>query len=71
MRLAYASEAESKVDRINRKSHKLEAQLGDDGEKPKWMRWRTFDRICAQLEAADQAWGAEVLARFGPALSRT
>lgn len=69
MRLAYASEAESKVDRINRKSHRLEAQLGDNGEKPKWMRWRTFDQICAQLEAADQAWGAQVFARFG-ALAR-
>jgi hypothetical protein len=45
MQLAYASEAESTADRINRRSHKLEAKL-DDGRKPKWMRWRTFDRIC-------------------------
>jgi hypothetical protein len=66
MRLAYASEAESRVDRINRKSQKLEAKLGDSGEKPKWMRWRTFDRICERLDAADQAWGAEAFARFGP-----
>ena len=34
MRLAYASEAESRVVRINRKSHKLESKLGEDGEKP-------------------------------------
>lgn len=66
MRLGYSSEAESVVDRINRKSHKLEAKLGEDGEKPKWMRWRTFDRICQQLEAADQAWGAQVLTRLAP-----
>ena len=62
MRLAYASEAESVVDRINRKLHKLQAKLAQDGEKPKWMRWRTFDRLCAQLDAADQAWGLMVLA---------
>jgi hypothetical protein len=69
MRLAYASEAESVVDRINRKSQKLEAKLGDNGEKPKWMRWRTFDRICERLEAADQAWGAELVTRFGAILA--
>ena len=51
MRLGYASEAESRIDQ--------------DEEKPKWMRWRTFDRICAQLDATDRAWGLMVLARFG------
>ena len=68
MRLGYASEAESTIDRVNRKFHKLQAMLGEDGEKPKWMRWRTFDRICAQLESADQAWGAELAVRLGPLL---
>ena len=33
MRLAYASETESVVYRITRKSHKLEAMLGEDCEK--------------------------------------
>ena len=56
-RLAYASEAESVVDRINRKSRKLDVKLAEDGEKPKWMRWRTFERICEKLDAADQAGG--------------
>ena len=65
MRLGYASEAESRIDRINRKFHKLQARLGEDGGKPRWMRWRTFDRISAQLGAADQAWGSLVLARLG------
>jgi hypothetical protein len=32
MRLGYASEAESRVDRINRKLHKLEAKLGEEGQ---------------------------------------
>jgi hypothetical protein len=66
MRLAYASEAESRADRINRRSQKLQSKLGENGEKPKGMRWQTFDRICAQLDTLDQAWGAAALARFGP-----
>ena len=66
MRLGYASETESVVDRINRKLHKLQAKLGADGAKPNWMRWRTFDRICQQLDAADHDWGLMVLARLGP-----
>ena len=69
MRLGYASEAESRIDRMNRKLHKLQAKLGEDGEKPKWMRWRTFDRICEQLDAADQAWGVELVARLGSLLA--
>jgi len=32
------------------------------------MRWRTYDRICAQLDGADQAWGMVALARFAPLL---
>jgi hypothetical protein len=69
MRLGYASEAESAVDRINRKLHRLEARLGENGQKPKWMRLSTFDQLLEQLSAADAAWGAEVFARFG-ALAR-
>ena len=64
MRLAYASEAESRADRINRKLHKLEAKLGEDEEKPKRMRWSTFNRICEELEAADQTWGFMMLERL-------
>jgi len=64
MRLAYAGEAESRVDRINRKLHKLEAKLGVEGQKPKWMRWPTYNRICEKLDAADQVWGAVALSRF-------
>ena len=66
LRLGYASEGESRIDRINRKLQKLQAKLGEDGEKPKWMRWRTFDRICARLDVADAAWGLMVLAKLGP-----
>ncbi|WP_129648582.1 hypothetical protein [Peristeroidobacter agariperforans] len=44
-RLAYASEAESPVDRCWRAQRKLEAKLTDDGKRPKGMRQRTFERI--------------------------
>lgn len=65
MELAYASEAESVVDRLNRKTHKLQVLLAENGERPKWMRGRTFDRVCEQLDALDEAWGLMALARFG------
>ena len=70
MRLGYASEKESPIDRINRKLHKLQAKVGEHGGKPKWMRWRTFDRICAELDKADRAWGLLVTARFGCLIDR-
>jgi hypothetical protein len=38
--------------------------------KPKWMRWRTFERICGQLDAADEAWGSLVFVRLAPLLLR-
>jgi hypothetical protein len=73
MRVAYSSETESRVDGINRKLHKLQGRL-EEGEqswlKPKWMRWRTFERICGQLDAADEAWGSLVFVRLAPLLLR-
>jgi hypothetical protein len=70
MRLAYSSEAESVGARITRRLHKLQARIGEEGEKPKWMRLKTFDRICDELERLDNQWGATVLGRllqrFGP-----
>ena len=52
-RLAYTSESESPVDRCWRAQRKLEAKLTDNGERPRGMHRRTFDRICerwAELE---------------------
>ena len=70
MRLAYACEAESRIDRINRKTRRLEAKLEEDGVKPKWMRWRTYERICARLDDLEGDWGVEAFARFAPLLAR-
>lgn len=53
-RLAYASEAESRIDRCWRQSRKLEAKLTDDGGPPKGMHQKTFERICQKLEAIEQ-----------------
>jgi len=73
MGLGYSSECETRIDRINRKLQKLQGRLLENDSawlKPKWMRWRTFERICAQLDVADEAWGEEAFARFAPVLLR-
>jgi hypothetical protein len=36
--------------RIWRKKRKLEAMLDEDGNKPKGLHWRTYERICDQLD---------------------
>ena len=55
--LAYASSREDAGDRATRRAERLRAQLGwepgilnGEGGKPKWMRWRTFERLAAQHE---------------------
>jgi hypothetical protein len=53
MGLAYSSESEGANDRQWRKQLKLEARLDNDGGKPKWIRWRTYSRICANIEALE------------------
>jgi len=53
----------------------LVAELPEDGEKPKWMRWRTYERIGAEIEEADhcieEAWlpgAARLFQRLGISL---
>jgi hypothetical protein len=45
------SEAEDLSGRLWRKEAKLERRLGPDGERPKGMHRRTFERIDAALES--------------------
>jgi hypothetical protein len=71
LRLGYASEAEDRLGRLWRKQRKLEARLGDNHQKPKWMRMRTYERIWTQIneveEMKDQAFylGAMAILRRG------
>lgn len=53
LNLTYASKSLSPIDRIHRRIARLEAKLDEDGEKPKGMHWRTYDRIIEQYNAAD------------------
>ena len=53
--LAYASSREDGSDRLARRADRLRERLGwapgilnAEGEKPKWMRWRTFERLTEQ-----------------------
>jgi hypothetical protein len=53
-RLGYLSESESPVDRCWRQQRKIEAKLTEDGERPRGMRVRTFERLCAKWEAIEE-----------------
>jgi hypothetical protein len=53
--LAYASAREDAGDRAARRADRLRARLGwepgilnGEGDKPRWMRWRTFERLAAK-----------------------
>lgn len=53
--LAYASAREDAGDRATRRADRIRARLGwepgilnGSGDKPKWMRWRTFYRLTEQ-----------------------
>jgi hypothetical protein len=69
--LAYASSREDGGDRAARRADRLRARLGwepgilnEAGEKPKWMRWRSFERLAAEH---DQFVGRSVQAAALPA----
>ncbi len=68
-RLAYRSQRQSLYDRALDRAFKLRRRLGSTAgigyyiEKPKGMRWATFDRKMDQIEAAEAVCNAR-LARF-------
>jgi hypothetical protein len=77
--LGYACQRETSVDRLMRKARKMHKALGGDGYeigtgddppfKPKWMRWKTYERkLAAWVSAdtrADQIWSYEMIRKFG------
>jgi hypothetical protein len=58
--LGYACQREGRLDRLQRRAAKLNRQLGGEGWgswdtppiKPKWMRWRTYERKYERWERA-------------------
>lgn len=49
--LTYQSQRESKVLRLLHRADKLRATIGGDKiQRPKYMRWRTFERIISEIE---------------------
>jgi hypothetical protein len=78
-RLGYACQREAPRDRMWRRARKIRRELGggdnlmdDYPDKPKWMRWRTYDRKLDLLDSletrADHLWGLgamRLLARLG------
>jgi len=53
-RVAYSSQAEDAIGRTWSKQRKIEAQLGDNWERPKGMRLLTYDRLCNQLATIEE-----------------
>jgi hypothetical protein len=59
-RLAYACQREPSHERALRCAFKLRGKLGAEGgigdyvAKPKWMRWRTYDRATARIDKAEE-----------------
>lgn len=49
-RVAYSSQAEDVMDRTWRKQRKIEVILGEHWQRPKGMRWRTYERLMDTLE---------------------
>jgi hypothetical protein len=70
--LTYSSSREDAGDRSTRRADRLRARLGwepgilnGEGGKPKWMRWRTFERLAAEHDAFVGASLAAMAMRFG------
>ena len=61
-RLGYASQRETRIDRLMRRADRIRRKM-DDHEpggigdapptKPKWMRWRTYERLYDQWDTLD------------------
>jgi hypothetical protein len=66
-RLAYPCQREPAHERALRRAFKLRGKLGAEGGigdyviKPKWMRWRTFERMMARIDKAEEVVDAHTL----------
>jgi hypothetical protein len=65
--LGYACQREDRFSRLQRRAARLNRELGGGGwstwdsapSKPKWMRWRTYDRKYERWERAAERANAE------------
>ena len=76
-RLGYASQREDAAGRAQRQARKVSASLGDADHwmggpppKPKWMRWRTYERKAARLDAYNAAYDVGFSASVARLLAR-
>jgi hypothetical protein len=66
-RLTYACQGEPAHYRALRRAFKLRGKLNAEGgigdyvRKPKWMRWRTFERMMARIDKAEEVVDAHTL----------
>jgi hypothetical protein len=76
--LAYDGENEGRLERLRRKAARLSYQLGEPSwsfaslppEKPKWMRWTTYEQMIAEWQSATDAAQAALERRVGGMLDR-
>jgi hypothetical protein len=74
-RLAYSTQRESREDRLERRADRLASRLRlEPGStntylKPKWMRYKTFQRIIDEIERMDSEWAPKLTKQFQPFLN--
>jgi hypothetical protein len=76
--LGYRCQREERADRLRRRAAKLNRQLGGEGwdawetppDKPKWMRWRTYETKFKVWEEAVKKANTELIARAMMGLKR-
>jgi len=63
LRLGYLSDSMDLAQRLHRKMAKLRDRLDENEGRPKWMRWRTFERIHERMDHVDAALDSAFCAR--------
>jgi len=75
LNISYLCQSENLEDRMHRRITKLESKLAEDGKKPKWMHWTTYNRIIKKLDDAecrmDDAFLQNIERLFGPKFAAT
>ena len=74
--LAYPSQREDAGDRAARRAHHIRKRMGwspdvlegSDWAKPKGMHWRTYERLCDEHDAFEDAVNRNFIARVGKML---